>query len=139
MKRFGGDKKYLYWGLTAFAVIAASICFYLLLSRWAGVARAGVGPACPGVVLLSMVSSLSDGHRGHGEDGRRAGGGPDALRRAASAARLSVPGLSAQQTGQTRWEVTGSVVGLRAAAVAAAVAAATASTAVAAAVGAATA
>lgn len=40
MKRFGGDKKYLYWGLTAFAVIAASICFYLLLSRWAGVARA---------------------------------------------------------------------------------------------------
>lgn len=36
MKRFDGDKKYLYWGLTAFAVIAASICFYLLLSRWGG-------------------------------------------------------------------------------------------------------
>lgn len=37
MKRFGGDKKYLYWGVTAFAVIACSIIFYLLLSRWPGV------------------------------------------------------------------------------------------------------
>jgi predicted PurR-regulated permease PerM len=39
MKRFGGDKKYLYWGLTAFAVIACSIVFYMLLSRWSGVAK----------------------------------------------------------------------------------------------------
>ena len=40
MKRFGGDKKYLYWGVTAFAVIACSIIFYLLLSRWPGVLQA---------------------------------------------------------------------------------------------------
>ena len=39
MKKFGGDKKYLYWGITAFAVIACSIVFYLLLSRWSGVAK----------------------------------------------------------------------------------------------------
>lgn len=40
MKRFGGDRKYLYWGVTAFAVIACSIIFYLLLSRWPGVLQA---------------------------------------------------------------------------------------------------
>lgn len=39
MKRFGGDKKYLYWGVTAFAVIACSIVFYMLISRWPGVAK----------------------------------------------------------------------------------------------------
>lgn len=39
MKKFGGDKKYLYWGVTAFAVIACSIVFYMLLSRWGDVAK----------------------------------------------------------------------------------------------------
>lgn len=39
MKRFGGDKKYLYWGLTAFAVIACSIAFYMLIARWGDVVK----------------------------------------------------------------------------------------------------
>lgn len=34
MKRFGGDKKYLYWGVTAFLVIASCILLYLLIQRW---------------------------------------------------------------------------------------------------------
>ena len=32
-RRFQWDKKYLYWGLTAFCVVAASILFFLLLTR----------------------------------------------------------------------------------------------------------
>jgi len=31
MKRFKWDKKYLYWGITAFCVVAAAIVFYMLL------------------------------------------------------------------------------------------------------------
>lgn len=41
MKNFGGDKKYLYWGVTAFCVIAASILLYLLIADWKDV-RAGL-------------------------------------------------------------------------------------------------
>ncbi|MBR4426019.1 MAG: AI-2E family transporter [Oscillospiraceae bacterium] len=33
MKRFHWDKQHLYWGLTAFLVIAASLLFYLILSN----------------------------------------------------------------------------------------------------------
>jgi len=33
MKRYRWDKKYLYWGVTAFCVIAASILFYMLLNH----------------------------------------------------------------------------------------------------------
>lgn len=33
MKKFRWDKKYLYWGVTAFLVVAASILFYLLVSH----------------------------------------------------------------------------------------------------------
>ena len=33
MKRFRWDKKYLYWGVTAFLVIAATILFYMLVSN----------------------------------------------------------------------------------------------------------
>ena len=38
MKRFRWDKKYLYWGMTAFFVIAACILFYMLVSNlgWLG-------------------------------------------------------------------------------------------------------
>ncbi len=36
MKKFRWDKKYLYWGVTAFLVIAASILFYLLVSNLSG-------------------------------------------------------------------------------------------------------
>ncbi len=33
-RRFKWDTKYLYWGITAFAVIACSILFFYLISRW---------------------------------------------------------------------------------------------------------
>ncbi|MCM1148773.1 MAG: AI-2E family transporter [Butyricicoccus sp.] len=33
MKKFRWDKKYLYWGITAFLVVAASILFYIFLTR----------------------------------------------------------------------------------------------------------
>jgi len=38
MKRFKWDKQYLYWGMTAFCVIAACILFYMLVSNltWMG-------------------------------------------------------------------------------------------------------
>ncbi|MBQ2633282.1 MAG: AI-2E family transporter [Oscillospiraceae bacterium] len=38
MKRFHWDKQYLYWGVTAFLVIAAALVFYLLISNlsWLG-------------------------------------------------------------------------------------------------------
>lgn len=35
--KFRIDKKYFYWGLTAFLVVAASICFYYLLFRGANI------------------------------------------------------------------------------------------------------
>ncbi|MDR2531097.1 MAG: AI-2E family transporter, partial [Oscillospiraceae bacterium] len=37
--KFNRDNKYLAWGLTAFAVIAASMIFYSLLTRWDDVSR----------------------------------------------------------------------------------------------------
>ena len=40
MKRFKGDKKYLYWGITAFCVIAAAIVFYMLLNHLSGLRTA---------------------------------------------------------------------------------------------------
>ena len=38
--KYRWDKKYLYWGIIAFAVIAGSIAFYLLLSKWPGIKAA---------------------------------------------------------------------------------------------------
>ena len=39
--KFRWDKKYLYWGITAFVVICASICFYYILfhrsNLWDGI------------------------------------------------------------------------------------------------------
>lgn len=40
MKRFRWDKKYLYWGVTAFCVVAASIVFYMLLNHLTGLRNA---------------------------------------------------------------------------------------------------
>ncbi len=34
MKRFRWDKKYLYWGMTAFLVIVASVLFYFIVSKF---------------------------------------------------------------------------------------------------------
>ncbi len=39
MKNFKWDKKYLYWGVTAFCVVVASIAFFWLLNTWDGVRR----------------------------------------------------------------------------------------------------
>lgn len=35
MKKFGADKKYLYWGFTAFTVIAGCILLYVIIMQWA--------------------------------------------------------------------------------------------------------
>ncbi len=40
MKRFRWDKKYLYWGMTAFLVIVASVAFYLILSDFSKIGSA---------------------------------------------------------------------------------------------------
>ncbi len=40
MKRFKWDKKYLYWGVTAFLVIVASVAFYLILSDFSRIGAA---------------------------------------------------------------------------------------------------
>lgn len=45
MKKFGGDNKYLYWGLTAFAVIAGGILLYMIIMNW-GVFYSGIATAC---------------------------------------------------------------------------------------------
>lgn len=37
MKRFRWDKKYLYWGITGFLVVVASILFYIFLTRITGI------------------------------------------------------------------------------------------------------
>ncbi|MGM9521313.1 MAG: AI-2E family transporter [Oscillospiraceae bacterium] len=37
MKNFKWDKKYLYWGVTAFCVIVCSIAFFWVLNKWSGV------------------------------------------------------------------------------------------------------
>jgi len=40
MKKFRWDKKYLYWGITAFCVIVCSISFFMILQRWDGIRTA---------------------------------------------------------------------------------------------------
>ncbi len=39
MKNFKWDKKYLYWGVTAFCVVVTSIAFFWMLNSWAGIRR----------------------------------------------------------------------------------------------------
>lgn len=39
MRKFKWDKKYLYWGVTAFCVIVACIAFFWVLNRWDGLMR----------------------------------------------------------------------------------------------------
>ena len=38
--KFRWDKKYLYWGMTAFFVIAAAVLFYMLITRFPDVSGA---------------------------------------------------------------------------------------------------
>ena len=61
---FRWDKKYLYWGITAFFVICASICFYYLLfhsnNLWKGISTV-INIAMPiidGFVLAYILSPV---------------------------------------------------------------------------------
>lgn len=63
-RRFGWDKKYLYWGLTAFLVIAASVLLYMLLRDFS-MLKDAVGslvkiltPFILGLVITYLLSPL---------------------------------------------------------------------------------
>lgn len=64
MKRFRWDKKYLYWGVTAFCVLAACIVFYMLVSNltWLGRALHTLGsilsPFVWGLVIAYLLWPL---------------------------------------------------------------------------------
>ncbi|SHH76785.1 Predicted PurR-regulated permease PerM [Sporobacter termitidis DSM 10068] len=64
MKPFKWDKKYLYWGITAFLVIISSIVFFLGLSRlsviWAALRRivAALSPILYGLVFAYLLNKL---------------------------------------------------------------------------------
>lgn len=64
MRRFRWDKKYLYWGVTAFLVVAGGILFYLLVSNlgWLGVALKRLGeilsPFIWGLVIAYLLFPL---------------------------------------------------------------------------------
>ena len=64
MKRFRWDKKYLYWGMTAFLVIASCIVFYMLVSNltWLGKTLRKLGsilsPFVWGLVIAYLLYPL---------------------------------------------------------------------------------
>ena len=64
MKNFKWDKKYLYWGVTAFCVIAACIAFFWLLNRWSALMRlfsAVIGALSPficGLIFAYLLNPL---------------------------------------------------------------------------------
>ena len=64
MKRFRWDKKYLYWGVTAFLVIAAAIVFYWIVSNlpWLGNKLRNIGkiisPFVWGLVIAYLLYPL---------------------------------------------------------------------------------
>ena len=64
MKRFRWDKKYLYWGVTAFLVIAAAILFYMIVNHlsWLGGALHQFGkiisPFIWGLVIAYLLYPL---------------------------------------------------------------------------------
>ena len=64
MKRYRWDTKYLYWGVTAFAVIAACIVFYLVASNltWLGTVLRSIGailsPFVWGLVIAYLLYPL---------------------------------------------------------------------------------
>lgn len=66
-RRFRWDKKYLYWGITGFVVIAASIVFFMLLNYLPlvgqGIQRLGtiLAPFVWGLVLTYLMSPLMRG------------------------------------------------------------------------------
>lgn len=62
--KFRWDKKYLYWGITAFLVICASICFYYILfhrsNLWSGIQMllGIIMPVLDGFVLAYILSPV---------------------------------------------------------------------------------
>ncbi len=65
-RHFRWDKKYLYWGMTAFCVIAAAILFYMALN-YLPLLRAGIAslvgilsPFIWGLVICYLLSPLLD-------------------------------------------------------------------------------
>ena len=61
-RRFQWDKKYLYWGLTAFCVVAASILFFLLLTG--SVLNAGYACACTNACLAAKGIASASAEKG---------------------------------------------------------------------------
>ncbi|MCR5663425.1 MAG: AI-2E family transporter [Oscillospiraceae bacterium] len=63
-QKFRWDKKYLHWGVTAFSVIAASVLFYILLTRLPAIGRflksVGniLGPFIWGFVICYLLAPL---------------------------------------------------------------------------------
>ena len=64
MKNFKWDKKYLYWGITAFCVIVCSISFFWLLNKWAaftrvlGVILGALSPFIYGILIAYMLNKV---------------------------------------------------------------------------------
>jgi len=62
--KFRWDKKYLYWGVTAFSVIACSILFYSVLAEWSSVLKilrklnAILNPVILGIVLAYIFTPI---------------------------------------------------------------------------------
>ena len=63
-RRFHWDKKYLYWGITAFCVVAAAILFYMLLSALPALGKAIgrlmsiLSPFVWGLVITYLLSPM---------------------------------------------------------------------------------
>jgi len=63
-RHFGWDKKYFYWGLTAFLVIAAAVLFYMLLRNFTVLTNAVSGlfkiltPFVLGLIITYLLSPL---------------------------------------------------------------------------------
>ena len=63
-RRFRWDKKYLYWGITAFCVIAAAILFYMVLDKlpsigqWIGKVVGILSPFIWGLVIAYLLTPM---------------------------------------------------------------------------------
>ena len=66
MKKFRWDKKYLYWGVTAFLVIVAAVLFYLILVSFPVIGKAlgrliGIlSPFIWGLVISYLLCPLTN-------------------------------------------------------------------------------
>jgi predicted PurR-regulated permease PerM len=64
MKNFKWDKKYLYWGVTAFCVVVCSIAFFWVLNKWSGVSRivgtilSALSPFIYGILIAYLLNKI---------------------------------------------------------------------------------